>query len=195
VINRQGLLDWRGRQRDFHVLALTHRAGLYEATARYDLARRDLDAAVDYKYSPEALLARGEFLHKRGGMDEAALNDLDNATALDPEYPHAHNLRGFVLVQMRRWELALRSFDRTLALDPDNAYALSMRAHLHREFGRTEEAVRDMEAAMLIDPGVVRETMPALLHAGYWASVEPPPAFTPAFRDAIRACMLDKTCN
>jgi hypothetical protein len=37
--------------------------------------------------------------------------------------------------------------------------------------------------------------MPALSAAGYWRSRDIPETITPEFEDAIRACMLDKTCN
>jgi hypothetical protein len=70
-----------------------------------------------------------------------------------------------------------------------------MRARLYREFGQTEEAVRDYEAAILSSPRMIVETIPALQLAGYWRSPAIPTAMTPELRDAIRACMLDKTCN
>jgi len=195
VINRQGFIDPQSRIRDFHVIALKNRARLYEQTSRYDLARRDLDAAVNYKAVPEALVARGEFLWKQRGQDEEALKDLEAATALDPNDSRTHDLRGMVLMRLRRPELALRAFGQAIRHEPDDAYALRMRARAHRELGQTEEAVRDFEAAMMIDPAIARETIPALLKAGYWTSREPPKSLTPEFRDAIRACMLDTTCN
>src|SRR6266545_4182444 len=74
-------------------VALKNRARLYEQTSRYDLARRDLDAAVNYKAVPEALVARGEFLWKQRGQDEEALKDLEAATALDPNDSRTHDLR------------------------------------------------------------------------------------------------------
>jgi len=195
IINRQGYVDRKARMRDFHVVALKHRADLYQATGNYDLGRRDLDAAVNYKAVPEAFIARAEFLWTRGGQDEDALTDLDAATALDPYDSEAHDMRGMVLMRLRRPELALEAFNQALTHDPSDAYALRMRARVHRELDQTDEAVRDFEAAIRINPLIVRETMPALLHAGYWNSREAPRSLTPAFRDAIRACMLDKTCN
>jgi tetratricopeptide (TPR) repeat protein len=195
IINRQGYVDWQSQMRDFHVIALKHRAGLYEEIGKYDLALRDLNAAVNYRAVPEAFIARGEFLWKRRGHDDDALKDLDAAIALDPNDARAHDLRGMVLVRLRRPELALQAFDQAIRHDPDDAYALHMRARMHRELGQTDEAVRDFETAIRIDPEIGREAIPALLAAGYWTSKTMPEPLTPEFRDAIRACMLDKTCN
>jgi hypothetical protein len=72
---------------------------------------------------------------------------------------------------------------------------LLMRARMYREFDKTELAVADMRHAVMINPELLAETMPALMVAGYWRSREIPTEMTPALEDAIRACMLDKTCN
>jgi tetratricopeptide (TPR) repeat protein len=195
IINRAGYLDRNAHVLDFHVVALTNRAEIHEAIGKADLAERDLDAAVAHKWAAHSLLERGEFLQRRKGRLENALSDLDAATVLDPENPRAHNLRGLVLMRLGRHELALRSFDRAIDLDPYDGYGWRMRALMHRELDQTEEAVRDYEIAMMVDPRIIGGIIPALQHAGYWMSHDAPQELTPEFRDAIRACMLDKTCN
>jgi tetratricopeptide (TPR) repeat protein len=195
IINRAGYLDRSAHVLDFHVVALTHRADLYRSTGRFDLAERDLDAAVAHKWSAQALIARGGFLWGRKGREQDALRDADAAAVLDPENSIAHNVRAHVLVSLGRYEAALRSFDRVIELDPYRADAYFERGQMHRELDQTEEAVNDTLVAMLIDPGLIARTVPALQQAGYWMSRDVPKQITEEFLDAIHACMLDKTCN
>jgi tetratricopeptide (TPR) repeat protein len=194
-INRLGYLDGDGVKRDFHIKALKNRAELYEDTGKHDLAERDLDAAVDYKRSGESLAARGEFLMDRPGRQLAALDDLQAATALDPNLSQGFYLKGLLLSELKRYPEALDAFDRAFAIDPSHDYALRMRALMYRELGQTDLAVRDMENAMTMSPRIVGLTMNSLQHSGYWPSSAIPGSMTPALRDAIRACMIDKTCN
>ena len=194
IINRAGYLDQAGRMQDFHVIALANRSEILAAVGKFDAAERDLDAAVAYKWCTCTLTARAEFLRNRKRDDEA-LRDIDAVIALDPENVHAFYLRGLTLMGFRRWRDAFDSLNRALQIAPRYDYALRMRARIYREFGQTEEAVRDYEAAILSSPRMIVETIPALQLAGYWRSREIPTAMTPELRDAIRACMLDKTCN
>jgi tetratricopeptide (TPR) repeat protein len=194
IINRAGYLDETGRMQDFHVIALANRSEILAAVGKLDAAERDLDAAVAYKWCTCTLMARAEFLRDRKRDDEA-LRDIDAAIVLDQENVHAFYLRGLTLMGLRRSHEAFDSFNRALQIAPRYDYALRMRARLYREFGQTEEAVRDYEAAILSSPRMIVETIPALQHAGYWRSPEIPTAMTPELRDAIRACMLDETCN
>jgi tetratricopeptide (TPR) repeat protein len=194
-INRQGYLDNHGTMRDFHIMALEQRADIYAETGRYELAERDLDAAVDYKWTADALVARGQYLMGRPGQAQAALRDLANATSLDPDHPRAFYLKGRVLAALKRPDEAFDAFDRAVTNDPHYDYALRMRAIMHRERGETELAVSDLERAMSISARMVSMTIRTLQHSGYWDSREIPNSLTPQLKDAIRACMLDTTCN
>ena len=194
IINRAGYLDQAGRMQDFHVIALANRSEILAAMGKLDAAERDLDAAVAYKWCTCTLMARAKFLRDRKRDDEA-LRDIDAAIVLDQENYYAFYLQGLTLMGLRRWHEAFDSLNRALQIAPRYDYALHMRARLYREFGQTEEAVRDYEAAILSNPRMIIETIPALQLAGYWRSPAIPTAMTPELRDAIRACMLDKTCN
>jgi hypothetical protein len=50
-------------------------------------------------------------------------------------------------------------------------------------------------AAVEADPWILAQSMPALRHAGFWTSAQDPDSVTPDVQDAIRACMIDTTCN
>jgi tetratricopeptide (TPR) repeat protein len=195
AINRQGYLDCRGDRLDFHIIALDHRADVHDALGRPDRAEQDLTAAIAYSRSPLSLASRGKYLAYKNGREQDAASDLDEAISLGSTDSRAYHARGMIHVWRRQYEPAFAAFDRALKLDPNFASALRMRARMYREFDKTELAIADMRHAVMISPALLRETMPALMAAGYWRSSEVPTAMTPALEDAIRACMLDKTCN
>jgi tetratricopeptide (TPR) repeat protein len=195
AINRQGYLDGYGDRLDFHSLALTNRADIYEALGQPDRAEQDLNAAVDYRRSAQSLSARGKFLAYKSGREKQALSELDEAISLGRVDSQTFYAKGVLHVGLEQHQMALAAFDRALEINPQSAYALRMRAMMYRQFDQTELAVADMTHAVAISDKVLRQTMPALSAAGYWRSREMPEALTPEFEDAIRACMLDKTCN
>ena len=195
AINRQGYLDCKGDRLDFHIIALDHRADVHDALGRPDRAEQDLTAAITYSRSVLSLAARGKYLAYKRGREQDAASDLDEAISLGSDDSRAFHARGMVYVDRRQYEPALTAFDHALKLDPYFASALRMRARMYRELDKTELAVADMRDAVMNSPAVLQETMPALMAAGYWRSREVPTAMTPALEDAIRACMLDKTCN
>ncbi|WJR75049.1 tetratricopeptide repeat protein [Bradyrhizobium sp. NP1] len=195
AINRQGFLDGRGDHVDFHILALKNRADIYDALGRPDRAEQDLNAAVTYSRSPASLSARGVFLAGKPGREKEALADLGEAIALGSVDTDTFYAKGVLHAQLNQMDEALAVFDRVLAIYPDFAGGLHMRARIHRELDQTELAVTDMAHAVTISRSMLEATMPALRNAGYWRSDDDPSALTPAFEDAIRACMIDKRCN
>jgi len=194
-INRQGYLDGHGDRLDFHIIALANRADVYEALGQSERAERDLDAAVDYLRCAQSLAARGKFLAYKSGREKQALSELDTAISLGQVDYESYYAKGLLHIGFQQHQMALAAFDRALERNPYSAYALRMRARMYRQLDRTELAVADMTHAVAISDKVLRETMPALRMAGYWRSREIPDTTTPAFEDAIRACMLDKSCN
>lgn len=194
-INLQGYLDGRGIMRDFHIKALKSRAEIYAATSKYDLAERDLDAAVAYKRSADSLEARGAFLMERPGQQQRALGDLQAATALDPRALLAFYFKGAVLVELKKYQEALAALDQALAIRPGYDYALRMRAMTYRALGQTDLAARDLQQLVVESSRLAPMTIQSLQVAGYLPAGQMPNGLTPALRDAIHACMLDPTCN
>lgn len=194
-INLQGYLNNDGVKEDFHILALGNRADIFSAIGKFDLAEQDLDAAVDYKRTAESLEARGEFLMSRPGELPRALEDLQAATALDPNMLQAFYIKGAVLFDLKRYQDAVAALDRALIIYPNYDYALRMRAKAYRALGQTDSAVRDLQQAVAESPRVAAMTIRTLKVAGYLPSGEMPNGLTPELKDAIHACMLDATCN
>jgi tetratricopeptide (TPR) repeat protein len=195
AINRDGFLDEHGDVRDFRTMALIHRGKLFEETGQTDRAAKDFDAAATIGRSAPALVARAYFLMEKNDASPEALADLEEATRTEPKNASAQFALGMWLTHSKKFDRAFDAFDRAVAARPDFASALRMRARMHRAFERTDEAIEDFIAAIEADPGIVEQSMHALRYAGYWTSPNPPTSFTPGFQDAIRACMLDVTCN
>lgn len=194
-INRQGYLDYKGDRLDFHVLALENRARVYDGLRQPERVDQDLNAAVAYNRSALSLAVRGKFLAYKDGREREALSDLDDAISLGSVDTDAFYAKGVVHMRLRKAQDALAAFDGALKLAPHFGLALRMRATVYRELDQTDLAVADTLHAVAVSPAERRGTMHALSRAGYWRSSEDLTELTPAFEDAVRACMLDKYCN
>jgi tetratricopeptide (TPR) repeat protein len=194
-INRIGYLDGDGKQRDFHVVALSHRADIQENLGNFDLAEADLNRAIEYKSTPAALLARGELLSNRKGKEAAALRDLDAVIKLESREPRAHFSRGMALFSLRRFAEAAKAFDTAVALQSAYPAAFRMRARVQLEVGKPDAALQDFITALRQDSTMMRQVMPALSAGGYWPSPEIPTSITAELRQAIRKCLIDRKCT
>jgi tetratricopeptide (TPR) repeat protein len=196
VINQDGgYLDNEGDVRDFRVVALIHRGELFQETGQDDRAAQDFDAAVAEGRSAPALAAKAGFLLSKSKVSPEAIALLQEATSTEPDNASAQFSLGLAYINSRKFELAFAAFDKAVAARPGFAMALKMRARMHRQFGRTDDAVADFMAAVEADPWILAQSMPALRHAGFWTSAQDPDSVTPDVQDAIRACMIDTTCN
>jgi tetratricopeptide (TPR) repeat protein len=194
-INLQGYLDELGDKQDFHVIALLNRAKLEGAMDRADLAEVDFKAAIDFSPSDQTFSARGKFLTYRPGREVDAMRDLDEATRLGSRDSRTHYAKGMLLHRKKQYREALAAFDEAVKIDPDFGEALQMRARTHREFDETEAALADIARAIAVSPHVRDVTLTSLRQAGYWRTADDPDSFTPELVDALRACMVDRTCN
>jgi type IV pilus assembly protein PilF len=55
------------------------------------------------------------------GQMTTALDELKQALAIDPNLPHAYNLRGLIYSNLSEYQLAEESFRRALQMDPRDA--------------------------------------------------------------------------
>ncbi|MCK9919217.1 tetratricopeptide repeat protein [Microbacteriaceae bacterium K1510] len=190
-----GYLDEEGDVRDFHAVALIYRGRLFQETRQNDRAAQDFDAAVAEGHSTPALVAKAEFLLSQSNASPEAIAFLEDATTREPGNAPAQLSLGMAYVRSQKFELAFTAFDKAIAAKPDLSPALMMRARMHRQFGRTDEAVADFIAAIGTNPSALKRQMLTLRHAGYWTSAKDPDRLTSDVMDAIRACMIDTTCN
>ena len=76
-----------------------------------------------------ALQNRGTAYLDKGDIDRA-IQDLDRAIRLDPNYANAFNSRGVAYEAKGEYERAIQDLDQAIRLDPDNANALNGRCWL-----------------------------------------------------------------
>jgi tetratricopeptide (TPR) repeat protein len=196
TLDEYGFLDDDGVAKDFYVAALINRGKIHEAAGQPNLAMMDFDAAVAEERSSRTLIQRGSLLYSFPERKAEALADFTAAVQLEPQNARTQYGLGIVLVGMKRFEEAFSAFDAAVKANPSRGEYLLMRARMHRQFGRTDDAVIDLESAFMRDPEeTIGRTVHALRAAGYWTSQQAPRAMTPAFRDAVRACMIDVNCN
>ena len=83
---------------------------------------------------------------------ELALNDLDEALKLDPDYPCAYSNRGRVYAFKRDPDRAIADYDQALKLDPNFALAYNNRAMAWLDKNEPGRAIADLSAAIKADP-------------------------------------------
>lgn len=76
----------------------------------------------------------------RSGLYQAALGEIDIALSADSTKTSYHNMRGYCLEHLRRYDEAIQSFNHALFLDPHNDYA-------HRHLVTCEESKKTDDKA------------------------------------------------
>jgi lipoprotein NlpI len=64
------------------------------------------------------------------GQNDLAIEDLDKAISLNPNFAEAFNDRGVAYRFKNKFDLAIADFDKALALDPDLTVAKNNRADM-----------------------------------------------------------------
>lgn len=113
-------------------------------------------ALINRGHAPDVQLSRYYYwrsrAHSRDGSDQDALNDIDQAVALNPRNPIAIGQRGWVHHQMESYDLALADLNATLRLDPDYVWALNARGNAQWSLGERDEALKNYDAALALNP-------------------------------------------
>lgn len=93
---------------------------------------------------------KGLILIELGDYDQA-LQELDNAIRLDPEYISPLNHKALALKRMGQQRDALNMYNQALLIDPNDVYTLNNRGVLLYESGDVEEALNSICSALAID--------------------------------------------
>jgi tetratricopeptide (TPR) repeat protein len=86
------------------------------------------------------------------GRYQEALENAEQAIALEPNYELAWNCRGNALSNLRCYEEAIASFEKALQIKPNYCRAWVNRAIILGDLGRYEEAIASFEKALQIKP-------------------------------------------
>jgi tetratricopeptide (TPR) repeat protein len=135
-----------------HPLLLHLRAHRLSDEGRYDAALQDLEQArVLAPEDPRIANGMGECLVKAERFAEA-VSAFDQALAIWPEFPLAHQNRGFALETLGEHKLAEESYRRAASLDPGFADPLARLAGLAAGRGDWRLARTFATRALTIDP-------------------------------------------
>ena len=114
------------------------------------------DTAIAAERDPQAkaelLFGRAYVLVEKYRFEEA-VQSLDEAIRLAPDFAEAYHERAYALGELREFERALRDSDRDVALRPDYAPAYEERAYLRQRGGDLEGAFRDRGRIVELKPG------------------------------------------
>ncbi len=114
-----------------------------------------------------------------------ALDSLDRALAIEPNFAEAWGNRGLVLRDLLRYEEAILSFDQVLDIDPINSVALNWRGNICRDQQNFAGAVECYSRALKVRPDYAE----ALINRSYsyWTLKQPEAALA----DLERGLSLD----
>jgi tetratricopeptide (TPR) repeat protein len=126
------------------------------------LAQKDHKAAIEFasrairldKQNPEALFLCGE-AHGLAGESKHALDDFNEAIALNPRFVSAYLSRAQLLEGRPDLVGAMADYDRAIELQPDNAMAYYLRGKFHQRSGAVDRAIADLTRAIELQPNYV----------------------------------------
>ena len=90
------------------------------------------------------------------GKYEEAIEDLNKAIELKPDYTYAYNNRGFAYNNLGQYNRAIEDLDKAIELDPDNTYAYNNRGFAYNNLGQYNRAIEDYDKAIELDPDYAR---------------------------------------
>jgi tetratricopeptide (TPR) repeat protein len=134
-----------------------------EASQAYNMSVEDADKIIAlvgsggefYMNLSEAWRWKGDLLGELGRYDEA-LEAIDNATRIAPEFALGWKAKGEILSYgMGRDEESLEAFDHALQLNPNGSGAWAGKGNALRSLGRNSEAVQAYDHALKLSPNLV----------------------------------------
>jgi tetratricopeptide (TPR) repeat protein len=137
-------------------MAYYFRGNAWKELGQTDKAQADLRKARDLKTAAAAErepVSAQDFYQRanhwgRQRQYAKALDDLDQAISLQPDYTHAHFNRALTLAHMGRLPEAVTGYTKVLELDPGYLPVYNDRGRLLLKMGRIKEAVADFDQAV-----------------------------------------------
>jgi serine/threonine protein kinase/tetratricopeptide (TPR) repeat protein len=85
-------------------------------------------------------------------MPKQAVEEIENALGLDPDYPDALNMGAFVYVMLKDYEKAIGYLKKYASLMPGKPNPFDSLGELYFEIGKFDEAVENYKKALVIKP-------------------------------------------
>ena len=121
---------------------------------QYRKAADFLSRSVNLNPNPTVYATLGQVLSSLD-KNEEALEALDKALAIQPDYAPALMYKGEALRGLNRNEEALQALTQALALLPYDAWGLGTKGQVLRRLGMNEEAVVVLQSCLVIDPSLM----------------------------------------
>ena len=83
---------------------------------------------------------------------DAAINSLNEAVKLNPDYAEAYYYRGLTYKSLGQREQAFEDYNKAIELNPDFTEAYNNRGVIYGECGQPERALQDFDKAIELDP-------------------------------------------
>lgn len=148
-----------------NVIAYNNRGELYFEAKEYDLALKDVDAAVALNFGYMQSYKNRGLLYSVTNQFEKAAQDytifLKNTRSPKSREP-VLNWRGIARLNLNRYEAALKDFDEALKVNPQNGNAYLNRSRTHRALGNRESALEDAQKAQKLGMKVDRQYIEGL---------------------------------
>lgn len=129
------------------------RASAYKKIKKYDLALDDVEYAKLARPQDAITFATGGWIRMAKRDYRGALEDLDRAIEISPNYVWARENRGFVHESLRNWEQAAEDYRVALRRDPGDSWTTSHLVDLLlNKLDRPEEAAVLLRAAVESEP-------------------------------------------
>lgn len=84
-----------------------------------------------------------------------AIEYLNNAIRLQPDYADAHYSRGFAYYDLGQYQSAIKDYNKAIRLRPNDAIAYSNRGKAYAKLGHNQLAIKDFNEAIRLQPDYV----------------------------------------
>lgn len=118
---------------------------------------------------------RGDIYRVMGNL-ESAMDDYDQAIAINSREFSAYSNRGSLHIANKNWVAAITDFDQAIMINPDYAYSYWSRGYAYHMTGDYDQAATDFEHFLILEPnatGTIREYIDSFLNR-YKAEQETP---------------------
>ena len=147
---------------DFDGFARLHREGEpYTEPSASDYFNRAMQASgeeaiANYDKAIELDSQNSDYYEWRGYAKQAlerndAIDDFNKMVEIDGSL-YAHEVRGKVLLRLKRHQQAIADFSKMIEIAPDVPFGYSRRGNARYELGQYEDAIADLGMALQIDP-------------------------------------------
>ena len=117
-----------------------------ELTKEFQQASRGL-TAVDWFYKAGAL-----WVEEKYSDPKMAVEYLNNALKLQPDYADAYNSRGIAHASLGQYQRAIENFNEAIHLKPDYAMVYNNRGFAYSNLGQYQRAIEDFNEAVHLKP-------------------------------------------